>query len=171
VQSALCRAFKTRSTPVFQDRLFSSQKTARITVSCLSPQLHAVDAHGLHPWRCHAASPPRSCSPPPIAVDLPLTLLSRADIDTRCAIQQFTMLYSSVIVAAAFAGFAAAQNSTVIPCCTVPLTQVPQDTRQSWCDAQENTCVDLCGGQGDIASNGNTCDAVSSPHTGLITTR
>ncbi|KAF3032949.1 hypothetical protein E8E11_000893 [Didymella keratinophila] len=75
------------------------------------------------------------------------------------------MLYSSVIVAAAFAGFAAAQNNTVIPCCSVPLTQVPEDTRQSWCDAQENTCVDLCGGQGDIASNGNTCDASTLDYT------
>ena len=72
------------------------------------------------------------------------------------------MLYSSVIVAvSALAGFAAAQNNTVIPCCTVPVNNVPEDQRQSWCDAQENTCVDLCGGQGEIASNGNTCDAVS----------
>ncbi|KAF1929638.1 uncharacterized protein M421DRAFT_419424 [Didymella exigua CBS 183.55] len=69
------------------------------------------------------------------------------------------MLYSSVIVAAALAGFAAAQNNTVIPCCSVSVSTVPEDKRQSWCDAQENTCVDLCGGQGDIASNGNTCDA------------
>ena len=108
------------------------------------------------------ASPPRNCSPPLITVDLPLTLLSRAGIDTLCAIQQFTMLYSSVIVAvSAFAGLAVAQNNTVIPCCTVTTSTVPEDMRQSWCDAQENTCVDLCGGQGDIASNGNTCDAVS----------
>ena len=78
------------------------------------------------------------------------------------AIQQFTMLYSSLIVAAsALAGFAAAQNDTAVPCCTVAVTSVPQNDRQDWCNAQENTCVDLCGGQGDIASNGNTCDAVS----------
>ncbi|KAG9206348.1 hypothetical protein G6514_005075 [Epicoccum nigrum] len=70
------------------------------------------------------------------------------------------MLYSSVIVAvSAFAGFAAAQNSTVIPCCTVATNLVPEDKRQTWCDAQENTCVDICGGQGEIASNGNECDA------------
>lgn len=76
------------------------------------------------------------------------------------------MLYSTVIVAvSALAGFATAQTSnssdTVIPCCSVPVNQVPQDDRQTWCDAQENTCVDICGGQGEIASNGNTCDAVS----------
>lgn len=71
------------------------------------------------------------------------------------------MLYSSLIVAvSALAGFAAAQNNTVIPCCTVPVNNVPESDRQDWCNAQENTCVDLCGGQGEIASNGNTCDAV-----------
>jgi hypothetical protein len=118
----------------------------------------------LHTLRCQLASPPRNCSPPLITVDLPLTLLALAGIDTHCAIHQSTMLYSSVIVAvSAFAGLAAAQsNSTVIPCCSVAINTVPEDQRQSWCDAQENTCVDLCGGQGDIASNGNTCDAVSS---------
>jgi hypothetical protein len=74
------------------------------------------------------------------------------------------MLYSSVIVAvSALAGFAAAQNTTVIPCCQVATNLVPEDKRQSWCDAQENTCVDICGGQGQIASNGNECDAVSLP--------
>ncbi|KAJ4317876.1 hypothetical protein N0V94_004706 [Neodidymelliopsis sp. IMI 364377] len=70
------------------------------------------------------------------------------------------MRYSSVLVAvSAFAGFAVAQNNTVIPCCSVAINTVPESDRQTWCDAQENTCVDLCGGQGDIASNGNTCDA------------
>ena len=83
------------------------------------------------------------------------------------------MRYSSVIVAvSALAGFAAAQNDTVIPCCSVAVNQVPEDKRESWCDAQENTCVDICGGQGDIASNGNECDAVSLPAAmiGLIST-
>ncbi|KAH6612692.1 hypothetical protein C7974DRAFT_83229 [Boeremia exigua] len=70
------------------------------------------------------------------------------------------MLYSSVIVAvSALAGFAAAQNTTVIPCCSVAVNLVPENQRESWCDAQENTCVDLCGGQGEIASNGNNCEA------------
>lgn len=75
------------------------------------------------------------------------------------------MLYSTLIIAAsALAGFASAQNTTLntpIPCCTVPVTQVPEDTRDEWCNANENTCVELCGGQGSIASNGNECESVS----------
>ncbi|KAF1845628.1 uncharacterized protein K460DRAFT_377001 [Cucurbitaria berberidis CBS 394.84] len=73
------------------------------------------------------------------------------------------MLYSTLIVAAsAFAGFASAQNSTAntaIPCCTVPVTTVPESQRSDWCTANGNTCVDLCGGQGSIASNGNQCES------------
>lgn len=71
------------------------------------------------------------------------------------------MLYSTIIVAAsAFAGFAAAQNNsdTPIPCCTLPATQIPEEDRATMCNANENTCVELCGGLGDIASNGNECD-------------
>lgn len=71
------------------------------------------------------------------------------------------MRYSVIAAVSALAGFAAAQNNTVIPCCEVPVNNVPQDERQYWCAAQENTCVDLCGGESEIASNGNTCDAVS----------
>jgi hypothetical protein len=78
------------------------------------------------------------------------------------------MLYSSLIVAAsALAGFASAQNSslpeTIIPCCSVPASQVPQNQREGWCAAQRNTCVELCGGRGEIANNGNDCQAVSRP--------
>ncbi|KAH7391918.1 hypothetical protein BKA66DRAFT_510485 [Pyrenochaeta sp. MPI-SDFR-AT-0127] len=73
------------------------------------------------------------------------------------------MLYSTLIIAAsAFASFASAQNSTQntpIPCCTVPVTSVPEDSRDEWCNANENTCVELCGGQGRIASNGNECES------------
>jgi cobalamin biosynthesis Mg chelatase CobN len=73
------------------------------------------------------------------------------------------MRSSSIIVAAsAFAGFAAAQNSTFntpIPCCTVDPNSVDQDDRQSWCQANQNTCVELCGGRGQLASNGNQCDS------------
>jgi hypothetical protein len=78
------------------------------------------------------------------------------------------MLYSSIIVAAsALAGFASAQNATgsydtPIPCCTVDAGSVPQDDKQTWCNANQNTCVELCGGQGSLASNGNQCDAVST---------
>lgn len=75
------------------------------------------------------------------------------------------MRYSTIVAAAsAFAvGSAQIQNATFntpIPCCAVPTTQVPQDQRTDWCSAQQNTCVDLCGGQGNIGSNGNTCDGV-----------
>ena len=73
------------------------------------------------------------------------------------------MLYSTIIVAAsAFAGFASAQNSsTPIPCCTVPATSIDSSDRDALCNANQNTCVELCGGLGDIASNGNQCDSVS----------
>lgn len=82
------------------------------------------------------------------------------------------MLYSSFIFAAALAGFAAAaQNDTVIACCSVPVDDVPLSTRQSWCNAQENTCVELCGGQGDIASNGNDCTAVSLLRVNIVPAR
>ncbi|CBX90202.1 hypothetical protein IAQ61_001699 [Plenodomus lingam] len=71
------------------------------------------------------------------------------------------MLYSTIMVAAsAFVGFAAAQNNsnTPIPCCSLPATQIPEEERATMCNANENTCVELCGGLGNIASNGNECD-------------
>ncbi|CAN9450835.1 unnamed protein product [Alternaria alternata] len=52
-----------------------------------------------------------------------------------------------------------AATSTPIPCCTVPASSVPQDDKQTWCNANQNTCVELCGGQGQLASNGNQCDS------------
>lgn len=74
------------------------------------------------------------------------------------------MRSSSIIVAAsAFAGFVSAQNSTFntpIQCCTVDPNSVDQDDRQAWCQANQNTCVELCGGRGQLASNGNQCDSV-----------
>ncbi|CAA9962375.1 hypothetical protein CFE70_005792 [Pyrenophora teres f. teres 0-1] len=77
------------------------------------------------------------------------------------------MLYSTLIVAAsAFAGFASAQSSnsssqfqTPIPCCSVDPGSVPMNDKQTWCTANQNTCVELCGGQGKLASNGNSCTA------------
>lgn len=69
---------------------------------------------------------------------------------------------SSSIVVAALAGLVAAQNSTFntpIQCCTVDPNSVDQDDRQSWCQANQNTCVELCGGRGQLASNGNQCDS------------
>jgi hypothetical protein len=78
------------------------------------------------------------------------------------------MLYSTLVVAAsALVGFASAQSNTTfntpIPCCTVPATSVPSDERSTWCQANVNTCVDLCGGQANIASNGNDCSDVCLP--------
>ncbi|KAI4663859.1 uncharacterized protein J4E78_004278 [Alternaria triticimaculans] len=75
------------------------------------------------------------------------------------------MLYSSIIVAAsAFAGLASAQNSTgsyntPIPCCSVDPGSVPQDDKQAWCNANQNTCVSACGGQSSVASQGNNCNS------------
>jgi hypothetical protein len=34
--------------------------------------------------------------------------------------------------------------------------------RSSWCEANINTCVNLCGGQAGIANNGNECSDVRS---------
>lgn len=74
------------------------------------------------------------------------------------------MLYSTLVVAAsAFAGLASAQNTTFntpIPCCSVSANLVNATERSLWCEANSNTCVDICGGQGQIASNGNECDPV-----------
>jgi hypothetical protein len=75
------------------------------------------------------------------------------------------MLYSTLVVAAsALVGFASAQTNssfnTPIPCCSVPANTVDSDDRSAWCQANTNTCVDVCGGQGNIASNGNLCDDV-----------
>lgn len=73
------------------------------------------------------------------------------------------MLYSTFVVAAALAGFAAAQNATsdlptgFPPCCTPP--QSPNSTvAEEWCNANTNTCVDICGDTSKIAPNGNSCD-------------
>lgn len=80
----------------------------------------------------------------------------------------FTMLYSTLIVATtAFAGFAAAQNATSdlptgFPTCCTPQTAPNSTVKEEWCNANQNTCVDLCGTQGDIAAKGNDCDDVSA---------
>jgi hypothetical protein len=79
------------------------------------------------------------------------------------------MLYATLLVAsAAFSGFAAAQNSSsgltlppaIQPCCNVDTGGIPESDKQTWCDASENTCPEICGGQGQIASGGNVCDEV-----------
>jgi hypothetical protein len=66
------------------------------------------------------------------------------------------------VAASAIAGLVSAQNTTFntpIQCCTVDPNSVDQNDRQSWCQANQNTCVELCGGRGQLASNGNQCDS------------
>ncbi|KAL1595712.1 hypothetical protein SLS60_009401 [Paraconiothyrium brasiliense] len=84
------------------------------------------------------------------------------------------MLYSTLLVAtAAFSGLVAAQNSTsdltlppgISACCSVDANQVPEKSRSTWCSASENTCPEICGGQGQIASGGNVCDADTLKYT------
>lgn len=81
------------------------------------------------------------------------------------------MLYSTLIVAASAIAGASAQLlsnqtfNTPIPCCSVPASSVNATERSSWCEANINTCVNLCGGQAGIANNGNECDDASSPIT------
>lgn len=77
------------------------------------------------------------------------------------------MLYSSLIIAAsAFAGASAqllnnnTQYGTPIQCCSVPAGSLPQARRNEICEAQTNTCVELCGDQGRTQTN--NCDRVST---------
>lgn len=77
------------------------------------------------------------------------------------------MLYSTLL-AAFSATLVAAQSSNstsgltlpsgVSQCCSVNANSVPADEKTAWCDAQENTCPEICGGQGQIATGGNECD-------------
>lgn len=72
------------------------------------------------------------------------------------------MLYSA-FVAAALAGLAAAQNATSnlptnFPECCTPPTAPNSTVSQQWCNANTNTCVQVCGDQSKIAPNGNSCD-------------
>ncbi|KAF1953932.1 hypothetical protein CC80DRAFT_494178 [Byssothecium circinans] len=80
------------------------------------------------------------------------------------------MQYSTLLVAAAaFSGLVGAQNLTlptgIQPCCTVQPNSVPQSQRETWCKASTNTCPELCGGQGNIASGGNDCSPSTLAHT------
>ena len=77
------------------------------------------------------------------------------------------MLYSSLFVAAAtLSSFAAAQNSSsslppgISPCCDVNPGIVPDDTKDSWCQAQRNTCPEICGGLNEVKPQ--KCDSVSA---------
>lgn len=73
------------------------------------------------------------------------------------------MLYSTLLVAAsAFSSFVVAQNAStpIGACCTVDANRIPDDQKADWCQAEQNTCPEICGGQGQIASGGNDCDNV-----------
>lgn len=79
------------------------------------------------------------------------------------------MLYSTFVVAAAFAGFAAAQNASSslppnFPACCKPPTAPNSTVAQEWCNANTNSCVDICGDTSKIAPNGNSCDSVRLPN-------
>jgi hypothetical protein len=81
------------------------------------------------------------------------------------------MLFTSFLVAAsALSGFVAAQNNEtnknlppgINDCCTVDANLVPKDKKQQWCQAQRNTCPDLCGGIPELAKDGQDCNQVGS---------
>ncbi|KAF2832025.1 hypothetical protein CC86DRAFT_377259 [Ophiobolus disseminans] len=76
------------------------------------------------------------------------------------------MLYSSlIVVASAFAGASAQLLSngttynTPIPCCSLSAGVLPQARREEVCEAQRNTCSELCGGVGSVRTN--DCDRTS----------
>ena len=108
------------------------------------------------------------------------------DIDSSGALH--TMLYKTLFVAtAAFSGLVAGQNSTasgsapsqtglppsIQPCCSISADNVPENLKNAWCQAEQNTCPQICGGQGQIASGGNDCDTVchctNGPARSLLT--
>jgi hypothetical protein len=78
------------------------------------------------------------------------------------------MLFTSLFVAAAtFSTFASAQNETsnplppgIQPCCTVDPNVIPDSLKTGWCQAQRNTCPEICGGIPELSRGGQTCDQV-----------
>lgn len=85
------------------------------------------------------------------------------------------MLYST-FVAAALAGLAAAQNAssslpTNFPECCKPPTSPNSTVSQQWCNANTNTCVQICGDTSKVAPNGNSCDSVRSPSLTMLSRR
>jgi len=82
------------------------------------------------------------------------------------------MLYSTLLIAASAIAGASAQlisngtsYNTPIPCCSLPANQLSSDRRSEICEAQFNTCNELCGGVGRVASNGNICDKQTLEYT------
>lgn len=81
------------------------------------------------------------------------------------------MLYTAFFLAAAtFSSVVSAQsndtNSLLPPgvqeCCTVDAGIVPPAKKQQWCQAQRNTCPELCGGIRETEPQ--SCDTVGT-HT------
>ncbi|QIW98015.1 hypothetical protein AMS68_003533 [Peltaster fructicola] len=68
--------------------------------------------------------------------------------------QHITMLYSTLAIAAAFAGLASAQNYTTSGTLNVTASQFPLALRQSWCTGERNNCPVICGGR----ATSNDCD-------------
>jgi hypothetical protein len=90
-------------------------------------------------------------------------MLTRA-LSAQTSSSPIAMLYSSLLLAAsALTGLVAAQQNytTYTECCTIDPNSVDSKLRQDWCRAQLNTCPELCGGIGKLASGGNLCDPVS----------
>lgn len=78
------------------------------------------------------------------------------------------MLFTSLLVAAsALSSFVAAQNTssklppTIQDCCKVDANLVPDDKKKAWCQAQRNTCPEICGGVNQLAAEGQDCNQVS----------
>lgn len=85
------------------------------------------------------------------------------------------MLFSTLIVAAsAFAGASAqlltngTTYGTPIPCCSLGANQITEERREAICEGQQNTCRELCGGEANVGTNGNTCSDVSPPMPSLV---
>jgi hypothetical protein len=79
------------------------------------------------------------------------------------------MLSSTLLLAAtAFSSFVAAQNNSnpsalppgISNCCTVDPNVVPDELKSEWCQAERNTCPEICGGINQLASGGQSCDTV-----------
>jgi hypothetical protein len=77
------------------------------------------------------------------------------------------MLFTSLLVAAAtLSSFASAQNETsnlppgIQPCCTVDPNVIDDSLKTQWCQAQRNTCPEICGGVNQLSRSGQTCDQV-----------
>ncbi|KAF2740452.1 hypothetical protein EJ04DRAFT_455576 [Polyplosphaeria fusca] len=70
------------------------------------------------------------------------------------------MLYSMLLVAAAaFTGLVSAQNATFAngPCCSVDVSGLNSTVRGDFCQAQQNTCREICQEASTTRFKNNTC--------------